>query len=212
MKIGDKVRFLDEVGGGIVKSFTGKDTVWIEDADGFDIPMLIKDCITIETDDYNMKLKRPEHVTPQAEEPALIFDVVENDVLIKQVYVPAKAIRMAMLQGKVEAEQPKPQPVAKSVNRNGIIEVDLHIDVLLDDTTGMDGHDILDYQLDKFHQTLEQYKGRREQRIVFIHGKGSDGALRRTILDELKRKYSNYYHQDASFQEYGYGATMVTIK
>ena len=37
MNIGDKVRFLSEVGGGIVKGFKGKDTVLVEDVDGFDI-------------------------------------------------------------------------------------------------------------------------------------------------------------------------------
>ena len=31
MKIGDKVRFLSEVGGGIVKGFQGKDIVLVED-------------------------------------------------------------------------------------------------------------------------------------------------------------------------------------
>ena len=34
MKIGDKVRFLNEIGGGIVKGFRGKDIVLVEDADG----------------------------------------------------------------------------------------------------------------------------------------------------------------------------------
>ena len=38
MKIGDKVRFLSEVGGGIVRGFQGKDTVLVESEDGFDIP------------------------------------------------------------------------------------------------------------------------------------------------------------------------------
>ena len=47
--------------------------------------------------------------------------------------------------------------------------------------------------------------------MVFIHGKG-DGVLRKAVIDELKRKYSNCRYQDASFQEYGFGATMVTIK
>ena len=40
MKIGDKVRFLSEVGGGIVTGFQGKDFVLVEDADGFDIGKL----------------------------------------------------------------------------------------------------------------------------------------------------------------------------
>ena len=71
--------------------------------------------------------------------------------------------------------------------------------------------EILNYQLDKFLELMEQYKKKREQRIVFIHGKG-DGVLRKALLDELKRKYSNCRHQDASFQEYGFGVTMVTIK
>ena len=55
MKIGDKVRFLSEVGGGIVTGFQGKDFVLVEDADGFDIPMPIRECVVIETDDYNMR-------------------------------------------------------------------------------------------------------------------------------------------------------------
>ncbi|HCM21727.1 MAG TPA: DUF2027 domain-containing protein, partial [Porphyromonadaceae bacterium] len=36
--------------------------------------------------------------------------------------------------------------------------------------------------------------------------------LKNAILKELQNKYKKCYHQDASFQEYGYGATMVTIK
>ena len=98
----------------------------------------------------------------------------------------------------------------KQSNSN-IIEIDLHIDKLLDDTTGMANKDMLDYQMDVFHKTLEQYKLRRGQKIVFIHGKG-DGVLRQRILWELQTKYKRFNHQDASFKQYGYGATMVTIK
>ena len=57
MKIGDKVRFLSEVGGGIVKEFRGKNIVLVEDGDGFDIPMPVNECVVIDTDDYNMKRK-----------------------------------------------------------------------------------------------------------------------------------------------------------
>ena len=52
MKIGDKVRFLSEVGGGIVRGFQGKDIALVEGEDGFEIPMLIKECVVIQTDDY----------------------------------------------------------------------------------------------------------------------------------------------------------------
>jgi hypothetical protein len=32
------------------------------------------------------------------------------------------------------------------------------------------------------------------------------------LLGEVRKKYRNCYCQDASFREYGYGATMITIR
>ena len=58
MKIGDKVRFLNDVGGGIVVGFQGKDLAVVKDEDGFEVPTLIKECVVIDTDDYN--LARPQ--------------------------------------------------------------------------------------------------------------------------------------------------------
>ena len=54
MKIGDKVRFLSEVGGGVVSGFQSKDIVLVRDEDGFDIPMPVRECVVVETDDYNI--------------------------------------------------------------------------------------------------------------------------------------------------------------
>lgn len=72
MKIGDKVRFLSEVGGGIVRGFQGKDIALVEGEDGFEIPMLIKECVVIQTDDYNIPLKsvaKPAAPAVEEEEP-----------------------------------------------------------------------------------------------------------------------------------------------
>ena len=374
MKIGDKVRFLSEVGGGIVKGFQGKDIVLVEDADGFDIPMQVRECVVIETDDYNVptpaaraakkrlenqsaartdaatteasssalgsgwKAEHPvkpqvsvyrqpemkggdvlnvylafvpedikavsttpfeaylvndsnyymyymylsaegkswttrshgllepntkflleefekselndrEHVAVQLvafkdnhafamkpavnveiridtvkfyklhtfrqtdffETPALMYDVVKNDLPAKQVYVSAEDLQDALMKKKTVEHPSAPRTIVKRGGKNEIIEVDLHIGELLDDTHGMSNREMLNYQLDKFREVMEQYKNKREQRIVFIHGKG-DGVLRKALLDEMKRKYSACKTQDASFQEYGFGATMVTIK
>lgn len=348
MKIGDKVRFLSEVGGGIVKEFRGKNIVLVEDGDGFDIPMPVNECVVIDTDDYNMKRKSapqpmreeepvrkevekpvtyrpaetregetlnvvlayvPEDVKsisatgfdtylvndsnyylyytylnaegaawkvrasgllepntkelletftkdslndlervavqlipfkqertflmkPAAnvelridtvkfyklhtfsesvyfEEPALIYDIVKNDVPVKQIFVNADDIKEALLQ-KRNVDEPvklqKKQPV-----KQDIVEVDLHAAELLDSTAGMSNSEILNYQLGKFREAMEQYKGRRGQKIVFIHGKG-DGVLRKAVIDELKHKYKTCTYQDASFREYGFGATMVTVR
>ncbi|MDR1003533.1 MAG: DUF2027 domain-containing protein [Prevotellaceae bacterium] len=367
MKIGDKVRFLNDVGGGIVKGFQGKNIVLVEDSDGFDIPTPIHECVVIDTNDYNFERhapKKPEPATPVVatsavakselsavtkpelpayrpqeirggdvlnvllafvpediktvsgaspfdaylvndsnyylyytylfaegkawsvcshgviapntkllletfdktelnarehvavqlltfkdgrsftlkpvvsvelridtvkfyklhtfvandffEIPALLYDIVKNDLPAKQVYVSAEELQTALLQHKDDGQsagKPKVSSVRKRPDGKGneIVEIDLHIGELLDDTRGMSNGEILNYQLDKFRSVIEQYRNKREQRIVFIHGKG-DGVLRRALLDELKRKYPDYRYQDASFREYGYGATMVTIK
>lgn len=351
MKIGDKVRFLSEVGGGIVRGFQGKDIALVEDEDGFEIPMLVKECVVIQTDEYNIPLKSvskpaPEPVTEEVEEedekpityrapeirgndvlnvylayvpqdvkaisstvfdaylvndsnyfidylylsaegkswtlrsrgtvkpnmkmhleefgkadlngmervtvqlmaykddrsfllkdtvnlelridtvkfyklhtfqpsdffaePALIYDIVRDDEAARQVFVSADDLKEALLQKPVSDVPAKVRKKQHKV-KNDIVEVDLHIHELLDDTTGLGNAEMLNYQLDVFRRTLEEYKDRKGQRIVFIHGKG-DGVLRRAILDELKRKYRNYSSQDASFREYGFGATMVTIR
>ena len=92
-----------------------------------------------------------------------------------------------------------------------VLVVDLHADKLLETTVGMGTADILNYQLDFFRRTLEENKHNKGRRIVFIHGKG-EGVLRHAIVNELRYRYKNYPYQDASFQEYGYGATQVTIR
>ena len=45
---------------------------------------------------------------------------------------------------------------------------------------------------------------------MFIHGKG-DGVLRREVLALLKKEYPEAKVQDASFREYGFGASLVTV-
>jgi dsDNA-specific endonuclease/ATPase MutS2 len=74
----------------------------------------------------------------------------------------------------------------------------------------MDNADILKYQIDVFVKTMEENLSRKGFKIVFIHGKG-DGVLRSALLKELKSRYRNCRWQDASFREYGFGATLVTI-
>lgn len=108
------------------------------------------------------------------------------------------------------AEIPSANRPQKQVVGN-MVEIDLHCNELLETTTGMESKDILEYQLEVFRKTMEEYKLRKGQKIVFIHGKG-DGILRQRILWELQTKYKRHHHQDASFKQYGYGATMVTIK
>ena len=69
MKIGDKVRFLSEMGGGKVAGFRGKDIVLVEDEDGFEIPTPITEVVVIDTDDYNIAKVVAPKVNPKVNTP-----------------------------------------------------------------------------------------------------------------------------------------------
>ena len=356
------MRFLFETGGGIVKGFQGKDIVLVEDENGFSIPMLIRECVVIDTNEYNFEKKtvapkkeepkrtkttatsfqdkeedfepqvtyRPmerregeklnvalafvpvdikqisttifeayivndsnyylsylyaspsaggmklrsqgiiepntklfieefgrEHLnelervniqllafkeeknylkkpavdvelridtvkfyklhtfstdSPFFEEPALVYDIVRDDRPVRQVYVEADELKEALLKKKSEDSRPSraPQPARKQKADN-TIEIDLHIHELLDNTNGMSNGDMLNYQLDVFRKTMDEYRNKKNQRLIFIHGKG-EGVLRNALLKELKSKYGSCISQDASFREYGFGALLVIIK
>ncbi len=89
--------------------------------------------------------------------------------------------------------------------------MDLHAAELLDNVAGLGPADILNAQIDRFSEIMEANLRRPGQKIVFIHGKG-EGVLRQAIMKELKHRYKGHDVQDASFREYGFGATQVTIK
>ncbi len=90
-----------------------------------------------------------------------------------------------------------------------LIQVDLHIAELTDTTAGMSNSDMLEMQLNEVRKTMKENRLRKGQKIVFIHGKG-DGVLRKAVRDLLRKDYDCDI-QDASFREYGFGATLVTI-
>ena len=347
MKIGDKVRFLNETGGGVVSGFVSKDIVNVRDEDGFDIPMPVRECVVIDTNDYNIKIEPKKEDRPKTEEveqpvvekrplsetregeklnvyvayvpmdvksmtttsfeaylvndsnyylyytyssgenknwilrshgvvepnvklfleefgkdmlnemerikvqfvafktkpyvgkpavsveqridavkfyklhsfvetdffdtPAMLYDIVRDDVLVRTRLVSAEELADSMRAKMKDDVRVISQPIVKKKHIDSILEVDLHIDQLLDTTAGMSNSDMLKYQLETFNKVMQEHLNKKNQKIVFIHGKG-DGVLRKAILDELKRKYKNCLSQDASFREYGFGATMVTIK
>jgi len=345
MKTGDRVRFLNSVGGGIVKGFKNKDIVWVEEDDGFETPALIRECIVVEPDKSLTKVPEKKESRPESpkqpekpyeivelpgkdrlnvylaylpvdikiigkcpyeaylindsnyylyfnymnrqnnawnsrfaeliepntrlfieeftkeqlndlericvqfiafkkdkpfglktaysvelridgvkfyklhsfrendffEDDALIYPLVVNDFHQRELLISASDLQEAMTQkAKADNSYRPPAPVKKEKTQ-AVIEIDLHINQLLDSTTGMNNTEMLNVQLDKFRQTMEENKNKKGQKIVFIHGKG-EGVLRNAVLSELKSKYKNCPVQDASFKEYGFGATMVTIK
>ena len=149
--------------------------------------------------------------------PALTYDILKNDRAVRPMFVDADELREAM-QTPEEQLPTEPQPrisgaekrATRKQDRNAIVEVDLHAHELLDTMVGLEPRDILEYQIKVFRDTMNAHLKNHGCRIVFIHGKG-EGVLRNALLKELRTHYKQCRVQDASFREYGYGATMVTI-
>ena len=140
--------------------------------------------------------------------PVIAIDIVKNDIPYRSMVVDSSQLEDAMRQ-KRAADRPSRQPVQKKEKRPGVIEVDLHIHELLDTTAGLSNSDMLEVQLQEFRRVMAENIKKKGQKIVFIHGKG-EGVLRNALLKELK-KYPHCTAQDASFREYGFGATQITI-
>lgn len=152
------------------------------------------------------------------EDDALVYPIVNHDIPAREMLVSATDLQEAMTQknDKTFVAPEKKESHRKRIGTNkketnALIEVDLHIHQLIDTTAGMNNADMLNLQLDKFRETIEANKTKKGQKIVFIHGKG-EGVLRKAITDELNRKYKQFSVQDASFKEYGFGATLITIR
>lgn len=157
------------------------------------------------------------------EQPAIIHTIIENDVPARPLVIDARKLKQEMarkanddMAGAKAGMHNRKAPLnnrsqASAGDKNAPVVVDLHADELLDSTAGMSNSDILNYQLDTMRKTMQEHIKEKGRKIVFIHGKG-EGVLRQAVVNELRYRYKNCPYQDASFQEYGYGATQVTIK
>ena len=149
---------------------------------------------------------------PYFDSPVIAYDIVKDDRPQRQHNVDSGQLEKALKQKKAIDRKPVvKRQLKKSDKRNGdIIEVDLHITELIDNTNGLSAADMLNLQIDEFRRVMDENLKKQGQRIVFIHGKG-EGVLRNALMKELNHRYKGHRVQDASFQEYGYGATQVTI-
>ena len=99
----------------------------------------------------------------------------------------------------------------KSPKNDVLEEVDLHIEELVENPGELSNAEIVNTQLARFEFALDTALRGNTRKIVFIHGVGN-GRLKHELRKKLERKYPELRYQDASFKEYGYGATMVYIR
>jgi hypothetical protein len=89
-------------------------------------------------------------------------------------------------------------------------EVDLHIEELIENISGLSNHEILSIQIEKFERELDEAIAKGMKKIIFIHGVGN-GRLKQEIISILK-SVKEVTFQDAPYKDFGFGATQVNIK
>jgi hypothetical protein len=141
------------------------------------------------------------------DEKACIMKIATNRITESTIDLDPRDLEAAMKQKKDAAQPVKPLQKPKPA----IEEVDLHIGELVEDMRGLDNAQMLEIQKARFIAAMESGFASKTEKIVFIHGVGN-GRLKyeiRRLLDTQYAGLARYY--DASFQEYGFGATMVIL-
>ncbi|MBM72001.1 MAG: hypothetical protein CL847_04370 [Crocinitomicaceae bacterium] len=191
IKVGDRVKFLNDVGEGVVIELKGFNAV-VEDKDGFDRDYPLKDLISVrgkaeEAEMYGNKL-------PELSE-ILARDISEE--------------RQKKIQEVFEVKYANARATNQK-RRGEYMEVDLHFHELVDDISGLKDRTKLDIQLNHFERMMRIAAEQKIKRIVFIHGVGQ-GVLRHQLRSRLDMYYPECTVRDANPREYGAGATEVYL-
>ncbi len=141
------------------------------------------------------------------DEKAILFPMVSE----KKMNLSASKIRdQAVEKGDLKLPSSKNTKAKDSLDAM-VEEVDLHASALVDNPGDLKSAEILDLQIARFEIALEGAIRHNQKKIIFIHGRG-EGKLKHRIRKIIDDKYPRLKFQDASFKEYGYGATLVILK
>lgn len=182
--VGDKVSFLNETGKGIVSKIINKKMVNVTVEEGFEFPYAVSALILIEAAEVS---EESEKEAPEEE---------------------TKIDTSLLFQKKSYSDRPKrSKPHAQN---NGMLEmeINLHIEELLDDYRGMSNAQIIQVQLRHFMSALDKAISNRYRKLIVIHGVGN-GRLKQEVRAILSNEDIRFY--DASYAKYGFGATEVVI-
>ena len=179
LKKGDKVSFSNQTGEGIITGIVNDELVTVDMGDGFETPVLIKEVIKIP----------PENI-----------EGFEGKI--------GKAFPLTHKKNKKEKVRIKPGKRIKK-ERFSPEEIDLHIEELTDDHTGLTNAEIVTIQLNYFRKCLDEAIHSNKRKIIFIHGVGK-GTLK-SEMDKILKTYENLSFYDASYARFGFGATEISI-
>lgn len=191
-QIGDRVSFLDDVGGGKIVSIESENEVMIETEDGFDIPYPTDQLVLVGTREDQEKA----------------YDL-NNDVIDGFVEKGVMSKEEEKKEHEFERKFRHLPPMKKK--KEDMVEIDLHIHQLIDDDRGLEPYQIVEIQMNHFERMMETAIREKRDKVIFIHGKGQ-GVLKNEIRKALEFFPQCTFH-DAPFNVYGQGgATEVVIR
>lgn len=185
LKIGDKVRFLNSDGHGIITKILDLERVELENNFGF-------------LEEYKISELVPERKQEDYQTENLAFD---------------KEIKSKINAEKTNNKNFDLKRKFRHLQRYGskeIVVLDLHIENLIDSHNGMSNSAILKIQMSHFKSFLNKSIDKKQRKIVVIHGVG-EGVLRHEIRKELDIYHPYFEYYDASYDEFGYGATEIRL-
>ena len=151
-KIGDKVRFLNDVGEGRVTGVQPDGQILVEDDDGFEYAHAPSDLIPMES---RAEMEQAyERVVPSVLE------------ILQQEMDPARQRKMEQdFKSKYKEAQARPSGGA-------VEEVDLHLHAIVDSQAGLSPGVMLELQIAHFERMLQIGIRQRTKKMIFIHGIG----------------------------------------
>ena len=189
-KTGLKVRFLNEVGGGVITQLLPDGRVMVEDESGFEYPHFAGDLIVI--NDAKTEAQAYERAIPSVLE------------ILQQELTPERQKRM-------EKEFKTKYAEASAHHHTGHeMEVDLHLHAIVDSQAGLSPGVMLELQIAHFERMLQIGIRQRTKKLVFIHGIGQ-GVLRHQIWSRVEQFYPDCSCRSADPRKYGSGATEVWV-
>lgn len=178
---GDTVSFLNEKGRGVITKLLTSSIASVLLDDGMEIPYPLKQLVLVKASPDRKPVEKPQDKSE-----------IKKDKLAASL----------MAKRKKENAPAKRKYVPE-------LEVDLHIEELVDSVKGLNNSQILDIQLRYFQRKLEEALAAHARKIVFIHGVGT-GRLKFEMVKILEGYGSLRFH-DASYSKYGWGATEVIL-
>lgn len=143
---------------------------------------------------------------------ALIFPVykLNSDQQDPEAYlITEKKLSKILFQKNKVADKPKASKPHANNNPANEMEIDLHIEELLDDYSNMSNAEIIQVQLTYFQNALDKAMNEHFKKLIVIHGVGN-GRLKQEVRALIAATTSLKYY-DASYARFGFGATEIVF-